>query len=67
MIKNHLEVKREYTQDYDVLVKETSEKTIKLFGLVLYKTSSDLIHENVNKEQTRRPIGLRQHKNEESD
>lgn len=59
MINKHLKVDREYTNDYEILTKEISERTIKFFGITIYRHSADVLNKNENTTPARKPIGLR--------
>jgi len=59
MIERKIKVDREYTRDYEVLVRELGVKTFKIFGIRLFKDISDTNNSNKNTGPAKRPIGLR--------
>lgn len=59
MIISKLNIDRDYSNDYEFLIKETSTKTVYFLGIPLYKYTTSLKNVNTNIENNqRRPIGL---------
>lgn len=64
MLIKELIINREHVQDYEIIVREIARKKLKLFGLTVFTSISDVTNTNTNT-QARRQIGLRQATKEE--
>lgn len=60
MINKNLKIDRKYVQDYEIITEEVSVKTVKLFGITIFRNTIDVKNNN-DEEHTpaRKPTGFK--------
>lgn len=59
MISKNLDIKRDYVQDYEIITKEVSTKTVKLFGIIIFKDIIAVKNSNSDSSTSRKPTGFK--------